>query len=378
MILTFDVAVSNTELFRELGEAVRNHLIGFGYDSRVVLAPQEIQRCPDALLFICNSELLELFEPTLHQCQRRPVTFWWYLEPLPPDNLPPEAANIARRLAGCSWPQIITDPFPFTGCLFGKRQRGAKPKRNNLTTLCQKILSCQLKRNLRKMGYDCTSLSHLDLYKTTCRLEQIPAVCKQAAVDFAFSSTISRCGALRKAGVDAHFVPVGFDPLYGENRNIRRDIDVVFLGHIRSRNDRRDAIVRLVQKELGLRGYRMEVLTQDYYGSKRNDVINRSKILLHVVRMPWELPGMRLLIGAGGGALNVTTGFSGNAAPYVEGRHFIDSSPSNLVNTLLYYLQNETQRRAIADQTYEYVKSEISLGKSILRILEHYHAHSTV
>jgi hypothetical protein len=377
-VVTLDIIISDSELFRELGLAVAQTCRDLGYDSLLITAPEQLRRRPDGLLFIANFETLELFEPEFHRWESKPITGWWYLEQLPPGHLSDKALKIGHQLAGCFWPRLMTDRFPFTGRWLGQPRRGQKPKRNALTSLLQKTLSARLKHQLQKEGYDCSHLNYLDLFKMMCRMEQICPICKRWPIDYFITSIVSRCELLRQQGVNAHLVPIGYHPVYGESLSLPRDIDVAFLGHIRSAYDERGSIAYRVKKELESRGYKVELVTSGCFGRQRTEFMNRVKILVDVVKTPWELPGMRILIGASNGAMIVTTGFSGDASPYIEGRHFIEAPEFKLVQTLSYYLQNEPQRQTIAAEASAFIQSENTMKQRITQIMELYNAHSVI
>jgi hypothetical protein len=377
-VVTLDIVISDSELFRELGAAVAQTCRDLGYDSLLITSPEQLRRRPDGILFIANCETLELFEPEFVRWESKPITGWWYLEPLPPGHLSDEASKIGRQLAGCFWPRIITNAFPFTNRWLGQHQRGQKPKRNALTSLLQQVLWTRLKHQLRKEGYDCAHLNYLDMFKMMFRMEQICLLCKRWTLDYFITSIVSRSELLRQQGVNAHLIPIGYHPVFGESLDLPRDIDVAFLGHIRSNNDERGSIAYRVKKELESQGHKVEIITGGCFGRKRTEFMNRVKILVDVVKMPWELPGMRLLIGASGGAMIVTTGFSGDASPYIEGRHFIEAPEFKLVETLLYYLNNEPQRQKIAAEASAFIQSENTMKQSISQIMELYNAHPAI
>jgi hypothetical protein len=296
---------------------------------------------------------------------------------LPPPTMSPGTTKIAQRLASCYWPQIITWILPFARGFVGGCGE-SRPRRNAIVTFFQKRLSSRLKMAIKADGHDCCNIDHYDTFKMMYRFHAICKIAVDLPIDYLFTSTVSRSEAFGNAGIKAFMVPFGYHPVFGEHLSLERDIDVVFLGHLRHNCGQRGEVLKSVFAELERQGYNVKIVTADCFGSERTNMMNRTKILLDVVRMPWELPGVRLLIAASCGAMIVTTGFSGNSSPYAEGKHFVETPASTLIDTLLYYLKNESQRKSIADQAYHLVTHELTLKKSVSQIMEIYNANKAI
>jgi hypothetical protein len=91
--------------------------------------------------------------------------------------------------------------------------------------------------------------------------------------------------------VPSAVVPFGYHPSFGEPLGLERDIDVVFLGSLRDR--RRSRIVGSLQAELKRRN--IGLLIKDgsrergyAYGDERTRLLNRSRIMLSIMRQPWD------------------------------------------------------------------------------------------
>jgi hypothetical protein len=188
-------------------------------------------------------------------------------------------------------------------------------------------------------------------------------------IDRVFTSALSRKKHIEQMGIPAEFVPVGWHPTWGQYQNLPRDIDIVFLGNIRKRGDHRARIIRTAQTQLAKKGYSITLTDRDCFGPARTELLNRTKILFDVVRAPWEIPGMRLLIGMSCGAMILSCGFAGDAGPYQAGVHFIEAGSEKLADTLVHYLKNEDQRRTIADAGRKLVTETLTMENSLRRIL---------
>ncbi len=366
-----DVVTSQGRLSGQLGRVMVETLCGRGFDSRAIASPAEMDRRPDVLLFICDFQVVEAYEKRFRQWSEPPLTAWWFLETLPPGDLSEEFLKAGRKIARCYWPNILTDIFPPLSKYIRTRGPGQKPKCNNFTVLPQKILAYKLMAQLRQKGYNTSNLDYRDIFWTMCRLDNIKRVYSQYPIDIMFSSTLSRCQALTQMGINAHLLPIGYHSMWGENLAYEnRDVDVVFLGHIRKKKGKRGLIVRHVEQQMQRHGIKMKVVKDGCFGRERTELLNRTKILLDVVRMPWELPGMRMLIAASCGTLNITCGYAGDDAVYRPGEHFVETSPSKLVDTIQYYLNNESQRHKIAVQARNFLLQKNSFADTVEKVLK--------
>jgi hypothetical protein len=374
---TIQIVFSQSQLLKSFVPALCEIFESIGCRATLITTPQQVSSNCDLLFFIGPAIVIEPFIPVVHRLYPMPPIACWYLEPLPPPNMSPAAIKIAQRLASCYWPQIIIWPLPFLRKFIDGKCK-SKPRRNAIIIFFQKMLSYRLKMALKANGYDCSNSDHYDMFKMMNRFQNICEVARNLPIDNIFTSTVSRCEILGNAGLKTFMVPVGYHPILGEPLGLERDIDVVFLGHLRKNCGKRGQVIKYVFAELERQGYNVKIITADCFGAERTRLMNRTKILLDVVRLPWELPGVRLLIAAGCGAMIVTTGFSGDSSPYVQGQHFIEAPASKLVDTLLYYLKNESHRKRISDQAYHFITHELTLRKSISQIMEFYNAHPVI
>jgi glycosyltransferase involved in cell wall biosynthesis len=146
-----------------------------------------------------------------------------------------------------------------------------------------------------------------------------------------------------------------------------RDIDVLFLGEYRVR--RRSRILRRLKREgtdVVLLGSQSP--TKGYWGEARTELLNRTKILLHLPRYPGHLSD-RILMGMANGALVVSEPMY-LPDPYEPGVHYVESSVDQMAETVRRYLADEESRRRITDAAYRFVTQELRLEGTYARLME--------
>lgn len=367
-ISSLAVITNDHTLYDDTGQMVTDVL------NRMHIRTQLFQKCIagvenfQAVMIIGDVSLLEKYETFFRGLgNRKPLILFWYLEPLGPARMSFAAKHIAKKLASCFWPNVL--PLGLSR-FFHPADAGRKPKTNYIINRMRDYYGWRLKRRIvREGGYDCRNLDSRDLYWMAFRAEQFRRHFENPYVDLLFTSTPSRQQHLENDGIFSTVVPVGWHPTWGHKLNIQRDIDIVFLGHLRKKDDRRARVIAAAQKQLAAAKYSITVIDKDCFGQQRTELLNRTKILLDVVRTPWEIPGMRLLIGIGCGALTVSCGFVGDAGRYQEGLHFVNASPKTLVHTLLFYLRNDNCRQEIIDKGQRLLHEKLTMEHSLQTII---------
>jgi hypothetical protein len=353
-----------------MGKMVTDTLAKMGIESRLFQNVTEgIEQWP-MVLIIGDTALLEKYDVFFHSLGRnKPLVLFWYLEPLGPENMSQAAWRFGKRLANCYWPKILPAGL---SRFFHSHQPGQKPSTNYAINLVRAVLAWRLKKQIEwDCGHRYSNFDSKNLFFMMHRARQFNEHFNNPWIDRVFTSAPSRKEHIEQLGIPAEFVPVGWHPMWGQYQNLPRDIDIVFLGNIRKKGDHRARVIQIAQKQLAKKGYSITVVDRDCFGPSRTELLNRTKILLDVVRAPWEIPGMRLLIGMSCGALVISCGFTGDAGPYQAGVHFIEAEPETLADTLVHYLVNEDHRRAFADAGRKLVTETVTMENSLCQILKH-------
>ncbi len=179
---------------------------------------------------------------------------------------------------------------------------------------------------------------------------------------------------LRHYGLPVVVVPMGYHPQFGElHGDLEKDVDVVFLGS--TRDKRRNEIFRELDNKLRAKGVNFVVKDGSpehgyVFGKERTLLLNRSKIMLNIMRQPWDDPVFRLLLAAPNSAMLLSEKlFATSAGPFQQGKHFAISDLENIVEAIEYYISNNDERSEIARQAFEFVTKELTMRNMAQRIL---------
>lgn len=301
---------------------------------------------------------------------RRPVTVLWHIEPLLPGVLPDRAVMTARRLAQCDWNLL---PAPFAS------MARYVPAHNLLRDAARSALSVRLKRLAAWDAEPAYADVHPRQWHHAVQhylwLRQWHS---HDWCDLVAAGTMPRCDLLRQMGICCEYAPLGHHPAWGEDLGVERDIDVLFLGRVK-RTSRRRILLRLGRR-LQDRGIRLVLIERDCHGPDRTRLLSRTRIALDIVQHTWEMPILRLLISIACGAM-VVSNWTSDPHPF-RAEHLVQADPDAFIDTILYYLNHESERRAIAESARCFITSELAWHPVVWHVLrrgrEHFEARSGV
>jgi hypothetical protein len=175
-----------------------------------------------------------------------------------------------------------------------------------------------------------------------------------------------------RMGIASQVVPFGYHATFGAPLALARDIDVVFVGSLHDR--RRARIVGALHKELDRR--QVQVVIKDgsrergyAYGDERTRLVNRSKIMLNIMRQPWDDLVFRMLLAAPNGALLLSEPVA-DTEPFMPGQHFVMAELAQLADSVAYYLRHPAERESIAERARDFVIHQLAvpaLARQLLR-----------
>ena len=183
------------------------------------------------------------------------------------------------------------------------------------------------------------------------RLPDVLAVSTRGRVDF-----------LAERSIESYHVPLGYSPGYGRDLGLRRDVDALFLGE-RGIPRRRRILAGLRKAGVNLTA-RGDWSDPALWGESRTELLNRSKVLLHIQRLPMEFSGIRFILGMANGALVISEPVY-DACPFVAGRHFVSASVEEMPAVIRHYLEHEDERRRIVTEAYTFVTQQLTMERSV-------------
>jgi hypothetical protein len=176
---------------------------------------------------------------------------------------------------------------------------------------------------------------------------------------------------LRERGLDA-FVPQRMRDLsWGRDLHLERDIPVLWLGKPGSK--RRKKLLGRIRRQLRERGVEMMVVDgveHPYvFREERTILLNRTRIVLNLLRQKWDDNAMRFELAAYNKAMIVSEPMLPHT-PYRPGVHLIEAPIDEIPDVICHFLQDEAARRAIADQAYEFVMSGATKSQVMAELLQ--------
>lgn len=156
---------------------------------------------------------------------------------------------------------------------------------------------------------------------------------------------------LERRGFRCVPLPPQHNPAWGADLQLERDIPVLWLGKVGSA--RRARNLRRVREGLAARGIPLHVIDgreRPYvFGEARTRLLNRTRVVLNLLREGWDNNSLRFLLAAHNGALVVGEPALPHTA-FEPGEHWVAAPVPELAETVAYYLENEAERARIARQ----------------------------
>lgn len=313
---------------------------------------------PDILLLGGDGRLLDECVQSFRKNQKKLSTVLWQVDCLPPYQLSKNAVNTLRKSARYNrkyLPESVS-------------ARTTIRRLDKISTRMARWYCCRvIRKDLKTQNcYLCDTASDHQLFTAATRYLSIKWYYENGWIDDIVTSTKARQTFLQKNGINATFVPFGYHRLWGHKLDLTRDIDVVFIGRLR--RDRRRKILEKCSKILKSHGIKIHIAENNCYGDERTKLLNRSKIVLDIMRIPWEMPVMRLLMSMGCGAL-VVSDWTQDPEPF-RPEHLVQAESDKLASVIIYYLQNPLKREKIINTAYSYVTNQLTLTQSISEIIE--------
>jgi hypothetical protein len=175
---------------------------------------------------------------------------------------------------------------------------------------------------------------------------------------------------LRARGFDPIVPPPSCRPDWGADLKLERDIPVLWIGKIAT--VRRERLLKRLRAELKERG--VEILMIDgvenpyTFGEERTILLNRTKIVVNLLREKWDDTSMRYRLAAPNRALIVTEPTLPHT-PFLPGVHLVEAPIEGMADAICYYLSHEEDRQHIVDRAYQLITGN-SIAEVVAQILD--------
>ena len=317
----------------------------------------------DVLLLIGSGRFFPRFaEQVKSREARRPRVVLWHQQPLPPPVLTRRADELGQRLINAQWDDLLGRWAGGLGKLL--------PAKGRVRNLLQRLLAFPVRREFERFGgADYGNVGWDDL----CMIFEEAAWLSDTFsaprpwIDLVACGTPTRLAFLRQAGIPTRFVPLAFHPAWGEPGTEERDVDVLFVGTCESPN--RSNLVPSVLRQLRDWGFRTCEINVFPSGRQRTAMLQRARVVLNVLRFPWEFPGPRLFASAACGALCVSNEAVQNQ-PFQPDLHFIRAPRARMAESISWYLTHEEERRQRAARALQSFTTDFSLLASLEKLLQ--------
>lgn len=176
----------------------------------------------------------------------------------------------------------------------------------------------------------------------------------------------------RKAGMPARVAPFGSFSGWYADLGLERDIDVLWMGKRATR--RRSEALDRIRAELEGRGVNVYVVDNVerpfVFDEARTHLINRAKITLNLLRTWYDENSLRICLASPNRSLVVSEPLLPHVPQYQAGIHYAAAPLDKLADTVVYYLQNETERRRIVENAYRLMIDRLTFRNSMQTIMD--------
>lgn len=188
-------------------------------------------------------------------------------------------------------------------------------------------------------------------------------------IDAVACSTEEKRDTVSAWGVPTAFAPLSVDwkPNYHASQDQPRNIDVLFLGRLS--NWRRTARLMLLASKLRRRGYSVKIVTHGLRGQDRDAALDKTRVLLHLTKYPWDTAWMRFYMASSHGVAVVSETLS-KPKPLRPGHDYGTADASRLETEILRLLQDETARQSCVFNCRETIAAHMSFAQSVTAMID--------
>lgn len=266
----------------------------------------------------------------------------WVTEPLPPDEATAAMLAVGRLLSPGRWRRVWAR-LPMHGL--------SRPILKALLLMQSHDIG---DTDARLVRYCIDNLAWLERSR------------EMGALDLVACSTLHKARQTARLGLPSSFIPVPRHEEMGRDLGLQRDVDVLFIGRLKS--PRRRAALEQLQKAFAQRGRTMQVVSRDCYGEERTRLINRSRVMLHLHQFPSDTPWTRWHIASANGAAMASEPLV-TPEPFESGKDYLSARLPDLAEKIEGLLCDEPRRMAMVAACRETIGREMSIDAVCDRLI---------
>jgi hypothetical protein len=205
------------------------------------------------------------------------------------------------------------------------------------------------------------------------RVGELMALCSLGSLRLVGSFSQTQHDFLTRLGLPAVVLPFGYHPHFGRRLNFDREKDIVFLGTVSDL--RRKRWMPAIKSELEKKNVKLVIIDGSiergqYYGEERTRLLNRTKILLNIMKQPWDDPLFRFWLASANGALLLSEPvWQTSLGGLVPNDHIAVCNLEQIAETAVYYLNNESARKAVVERAYTEFVEKSTMEKAVEHLL---------
>ncbi len=352
------MAYANNDL--KINEVITDQLNALGHRAWIVSSQDSSISKADMLLLAGDGRGFNNFKEHLKKINgKKPFVILWQFDPLAPPVINSETEKSILKLGTLDWGRL--------GYKTSKVIRKSLFFSGKVWKLIIWFLSYRIKKRVCKNHTIIFSrTSSIDLFSSCASYRYIKENVTENWIDLLVVSTAAKKVLLGNKNIQNIHIPIGYDRRWGRQMQSERDIDVLFFGNLYS--SRRKKILKNVFEKLKKANITLKVVDSHCYGSRRTELLNRTKIILDISRVPWDYAGLRFLMSMSCGALVVSETVV-YPEPYKPNVHFVHGPIEELPDLILYYLNDEIERNKITRSAHSFVTEKISMASMLEKII---------
>ena len=176
---------------------------------------------------------------------------------------------------------------------------------------------------------------------------------------------------LQQRGLNPVTAYFGSFPEWWGDLNLERDIPVLWLG--KTGSDRRKTFLSQLQDDLQARGVEMTVVdgvSHPYvFGKERTVLLNRSRIVVNILRTPWDNHSIRFFLSSSNKALIISEPTLPHT-PFMPGEHFVETPIERMAETIYYHLNHPEAGAPLVERSFQLATQELTMFRSVGSLLQ--------